>query len=116
MAFGRPARWLTFTALAIVLIGLAVGIVEWFRPVPHNSQPLAPPKPTYTDQQTSHAKAHVCAASRKVDRALDISGARNGGDDRTTQLAVATSGRQVIDGGSRYLLTKLAEEPVTRLI
>ena len=63
MAFGRPARWPAFTALAIALIGLAVGVVGWFRPVPHNNQP--PPKPTYTEQQTADAKAKVCAAFGK---------------------------------------------------
>jgi hypothetical protein len=110
-AFGRPARWPTFIVLAIALVGMAVAFVGWFRPVPHNNQP--PPKPTYSEQQIADAKAKVCAAFAKVDHALDISGARNSGGDPAMQLAVAASGRQVLDAGSRYLLTKLAEEPAT---
>jgi hypothetical protein len=70
----------------------------------------SPPTPAYTNQQTADAKGTVCAAFAKVDHALDIS-ARNTGDDPATKLAAATSGRQVLDAGSRYLLTKLVEEP-----
>jgi hypothetical protein len=113
MTYARPTRWPTFTALAIALIGVAVGLVGWFRPVPHSDQPPTPHKPTYTDGQTADAKAHMCTAFGKVDHALDISGARKGSDDPTAQLAIATSGRQVLDAGSRYLLSKLAEEPAT---
>jgi hypothetical protein len=113
MAFRRPARWPTFTALAIALIGVAVGLDGWFRPAPHNNQPSAPPKPTYTDQQTADAKAHMCAAFGKVDHALDVAETRGGGNDPTAKLTAATSARQALDAGSRYLLTKLAEEPAT---
>jgi hypothetical protein len=49
-----------------------------------------------------------------VSHALDLADGRGGGSsDPTAQLAVATSTRQVLDAGSRYLLTKLAEEPAT---
>jgi hypothetical protein len=113
MAFRRPARWPTFIALAIALIGVAVGLVGWFRPAPHNDQTLVPPKPTYTDQQTADAKAHVCTAFGKVDHALDLAYARHGGNDPTARLAVATSVQLALDAGSRYLLTTLAEEPAT---
>jgi hypothetical protein len=113
MSFRRPARWPSFTALAIALIALAVGLVGWFRPVPHNDQTSAPSKPTYTDQQTADAKAHMCAAFGKVDHAQDVAGARGGSSDPTAKLAVATSAREALDAGSRYLLTKLAEEPAT---
>ena len=47
----------------------------------------------------------------EVRQALAVAGARNGGNDPTASLAVATSSRQALDVGSRYLLTKLAEEP-----
>ncbi len=69
-ASGRPARWPSLITLAIALIGVAVGFVGWFRPVPHHDQP--PPKPTYTEQQTADAKAKVCAAFGQVDRALGV--------------------------------------------
>jgi hypothetical protein len=111
MAFGRPSRWSTFAALAIALVALAVGLVGWFRPVPHNNQP--PPKVTYTEQQIATAKANVCAAFGQMDKALAVAAAFSGGSDQTSTLAVATSTRQVLDFGNRYLLTKLSQEPAT---
>jgi hypothetical protein len=113
MAFRRPARWPTFTALAIALIGVAVGLVGWFRPAPHNDQASAPPKPTYTDQQTADAKAHVCAAFERVHHAVDLAHTHVGSTDYTTQLAAAALTHIALDAGSRYLLTELAEEPAT---
>lgn len=105
---GRPARWPTFGALAIALVALAVGLVGWFRPVPHNNQP--PPKPAYTQQQIADAKAKVCAAFGKLDRAVDVLKALpNNGDP----LAASIDTRQVFDVFSRYLLATLAEEPAT---
>ena len=113
MPFRRPARWPTFTALAIALIGVAVGLVGWFRPAPHNDQTSAPTKPVYTDKQTAGAKAQVCTAFGKVDHALALAYARDGGNDPTAQLAVATSVQLALDAGSRYLLTTLDQEPAT---
>lgn len=113
MAFRRPARWPTFTAMVIALIGVAVGLVGWFRPAAHNDQTSTPPRPTYTDQQIADAKAHMCTAFGKVDHALGVADARKGGSDPTAGLAVATSTRQVFEVGSRYLLTKLGEDPAT---
>jgi hypothetical protein len=113
MAFRRPARWPVFTALLIALVSLAVGLAGWFRSAPHNDQSQVPPKPTYTDQQIADAKAHVCAAFGKVERAVDVAQALPGASDATAQLVVATSTRQVFDVGSRYLLMKLAEESAT---
>jgi hypothetical protein len=110
---GRPARWPVFVALVVALIGVAIGVIGWFRPALHSDQSSTSPKTTYTSRQTADAKAHMCAAFGKIDRALDISGARASSDDPATQLAVATSGRQVLDAGSRYLFTKLAGEPAT---
>ena len=107
-AFGRPARWPTFTALAIALIALAVGIVGWFRPAPHNNQP--PSKPTYTAQQTADAKAKVCAAFAKLDRAGGVNNALPRGSD---PVVAAVNSRQIFDVFSRYLSATLAEEPAT---
>jgi hypothetical protein len=97
--------------IALVAIGLAIGC--WFRPLPSNKASSTPPAPSYTDQQTADAKASVCAAFGNVDHALELADARSGSADPTGQLAVATSTRQVLDFGSRYLLAKLAEEPAT---
>lgn len=108
MTSGRPSRWPTFAALAIALIALAVGLVGWFRPVPHNSQP--PPKPTYTQQQIADAKAKVCAAFAKLDRAGGVNNALPRGSD---PVVAAVNSRQIFDVFSRYLLATLAEEPAT---
>jgi hypothetical protein len=107
-AFRPPPRWPTFVTLAIALIGVAVGFVGWFRPVPHNNPP--PPKPTYTAQQTADAKAKVCAAVGKLDRAVGVLKALPSGSD---PLAVSIDTRQVFDVFSRHLLATLAEEPAT---
>jgi hypothetical protein len=105
--FGRPARWPAFTALAIALVGLAVGLVGWFRPTQDTNQ--TSPKPTYTQQQTADAKAHVCNAFEKVEKALHLADS----NDPTALLALAEGAWQAFDTGSRYLLTTLAEEPAT---
>jgi hypothetical protein len=107
MAFGRPPRWPAFTAMAIAVIALGVGLAGWFRLV-HENQP--PPKPTYTEQQTADAKAKVCAAFAKLDRAGGVLNALPNGSD---ELVAAINTRQVFDVFSRYLLATLAEEAAT---
>jgi hypothetical protein len=107
-ASGRPARWPALTALAIALVALAVGLIGWFRPVPHTNQP--PPKPAYTAQQTADAKAKVCTAFAKLDRAGGVLITLGKTSD---ELVGAINTRQVFDVFSRYLLATLAEEPAT---
>lgn len=106
--FGRPARWPAFTALAIALLGVAVGFVGWFRPAAHTNQ--SPPKPAYTEQQTADAKAKVCTAYGKLDRAVGVLNALPNDSDK---IVAAINTRQVFDVFSRYLLATLAEEPAT---
>jgi ABC-type transporter Mla subunit MlaD len=72
-----------------------------------------PAAPTYTDQQVAKAKENVCAAFGQVDRALSVAADLAGSNDPTAVLAVATSTRQVLDFGNRYLLSKLSAEPAT---
>jgi hypothetical protein len=95
---GRSPQLLVIASLVIALIALGVAI-------------LSPSPPTYSEQQVAAAKTDVCAAYHQVRKALDAAGARNGGNEPTTSLAVATASRQALDAGSRYLLTKLAEDP-----
>jgi hypothetical protein len=74
--------------------------------------PVNSPTTKYTDQQVAEAKAKVCAAHEKVHRAVGLTSGRSS-DDPTARLAIATSGRQALEVGGSYLLTKLAEEPAT---
>jgi len=108
LAFGRPARWPTFAALAIALVALAVGVGAWFRPVPNTNQP--PPKPTYTAQQTADAKAKVCDAVGKFNRAVSVGNGLPRGSD---PVVAAINSRQIFDVFSRHLLATLAAEPAT---
>jgi hypothetical protein len=108
----RPSRWpiLIFSVIALAAFGLA--IASWFR-APPSTQASTPPAPIYTNQQAAGAKANVCAAFGQVDHALALAYARNGGNDPTAQLAVATSTQLTLDASSRYLSTTLAEQPAT---
>jgi hypothetical protein len=109
-----PARpkpgWLTVALLTVaLLVTLGIAILGWFRPVP-----AKPPSATaYPQQQVANARTTLCAAYEQVRKAGDAAGARNGGGDPTSILAVATSTRQVLDVGSRYLISKLNAEPAT---
>lgn len=112
-ARSEVTKWPGLAAIAIALVAVGLAIGAWFRPLPDAKPPSASPGPTFSDQQVAAAKTGVCAAYHQVRQALDSAGARNGGTDPTASLAVATASRQALDAGSRYLLTKLAEEPAT---
>jgi hypothetical protein len=96
------------TALAMALIALAVGLAAWFRATPQNNQP--PAKPTYTEQQIADAKAKVCTAYGKLDRAVGVAKTLANGSD---PLVTAINTRQVFDVFSRYLIATLSEAPAT---
>jgi hypothetical protein len=107
-AFQRPSRWPTLVALAVGLIGVAVGFVGWFRPAPHDNSP--PAKPTYTAEQVAGAKTKVCTEFGKLDRAVGVNNALPRGSD---PVVAAVNSRQIFDVFSRHLLATLAEEPAT---
>jgi hypothetical protein len=107
----RPRRWPTVAWLVAITLVAGVATIGWLRPLQDHKPSAAP---TYTDQQVATAKMTLCTAFGNVDHALDLADARSTGNgDPTAQLAVATSTRQVLDAGSRYLLAKLAEQPAT---
>jgi hypothetical protein len=107
-----PARWPVVVMFAITLVAVAAA-VAWLRPTPETKSAV-PSAPTFTDQQVTDAKSHVCAAYAKIHRAVDVNAPRNGGNDPTSQLAVATNMRQIYVVGSAYLLPELADEPATQ--
>jgi len=109
----RASLWLALIALMMALLAICIAIGAWSRPLSGNKPPPTPPPPSYTSQQVADARTKVCAAYQKVHHALVLSSARNGGGDPAAVLGVATSGRQVLDAGSRYLITKLSDEPAT---
>lgn len=109
----RPHRWISLLALLLALVAVGVAVGAWFRPIHVRDSSPVSPTTIYSNEQITNAKASVCGAYGKVHRALVLSSERNGGTDATASLVVATSGRQVLEAGSRYLLTKLLEEPAT---
>jgi hypothetical protein len=108
----RPRRWPTVAWLVAIALVAVVAIVGWLRPT-QDHKPSGSPAPTYSDQQVATAKTNVCAAFDKVQHALDLANSHGGSTDYTTQLAAAALTHEALDAGSRYLLTKLAEEPAT---
>jgi hypothetical protein len=108
----RPRRWWPAAGwLAAIALVAGVAIVGWLRPLQdHKPGPAAP---TYTNEQVANAKTNVCAAFEQVDRSLGVAQSFSGSSDPTAILAVATSTRQALDFGSRYLLMKLDAEPAT---
>jgi hypothetical protein len=112
VAFSKPARWPTFVMVLITLVAVGAAVAAWLRPIPHNTS-APPPAPTYSEQQVSDAKATVCAAFDKSQKASRDNLSRSGGDDPNTQLLVAVNMRQVFVASSAYLLTTLADEPAT---
>jgi hypothetical protein len=109
----RPRRWPTIAWLVAITLVASVAVVGWLRPLHDHQPPPASAAPTYTEQQVANAKANVCGAFGKVDRALEGAQSLGGSSDPTAILAVATSAREALDFGSRYLPATLAEEPAT---
>ena len=105
----RKRQWLIPLLVVALLATLGVAIAGWLRPA--GTRP--PAAPTYSNQQVADAKAAVCGAYEQVRKAGDEAGKRDGGNDPTAVLTVATSTRQVLDTSSRYLMTKLDTHPAT---
>jgi hypothetical protein len=107
----KQSRWPTLIVAVIALIAVALAVVGWFRPVAKET--AEPPSPAYTDQQVADAKAKVCDVYEKVHHAVYINSHRDLPTDPTSNIAVATSARQALDVGSRYLASTLTAEPAT---
>jgi hypothetical protein len=110
-----PRRWPTIAWLVAITLVSGVAIVGWLRPVQHHEANPAPAVPTYTDQQIADAKTSVCAAFQQVHHAVELAHSHAGSTDYNAQLSAAALANVALDAGSRFLLTKLAEEPATPL-
>jgi hypothetical protein len=99
-----------FVMFLITLVAVGAAIAAWLRPIPHNTS-ATPSAPVYSEQQVADAKAKVCDAFDKSQKASRDNLSRSGGDDPNTQLLIAVNMRQVFVASSAYLLTTLAEEP-----
>jgi hypothetical protein len=106
----RPTKWAAIAALAISVLAIGVAIGSWFRPMPTNKPAIGP---TYTSQEVADAKSKVCTAFDKAHKAIQLTGARDRGQDYATQLASAVNARQALVAGSEYLSTTLSDAPAT---
>ncbi|BCQ10939.1 hypothetical protein JMUB5695_04399 [Mycobacterium heckeshornense] len=114
-AWPKPLRWPSFAALLIALIGVAIGIVGWFRPVPRNEQPASPTVPTYTDRQITDARSNICNAYKLAKNEVFENTHRPtpGEADLIGSLAVAANGRLAVHAAADYLMNHLAAQPAT---
>ena len=108
----RPRQWPTVAWLVAITLVAGVAIVGWLRPL-QDHKTSAPPAPTFTEQQIAKAKADVCAAFEKVQHALSLAHSHIDSSGYAPDPGAAALTHVALDAGSRYLLTKLAEDPAT---
>jgi hypothetical protein len=109
----RPRRWPTVAWLVAITLVAGVALVGWLRPLQEHKPPPAPAAPNYTNQQIADAKTNVCAAFEKVQHALGLAHSHIDSSGYAPDPGAAALTHVALDAGSRYLLTKLAEEPAT---
>lgn len=105
----RSAPWGLIGAV-LGLLGLAAGVGAWLRPMP-TPEPVA--APVYSEQQVAEAKAAVCEAYEKADRALQATGRKKGATDPAEILAVAVNIRLALSESSSWLRQALLDNPAT---
>lgn len=100
------SRWVTYAALAIAVIAVAIAVAAWLRPAHSGTT-------HYNDQQTADAKKSVCAAYNSTKQAVVVNThmANPNGADPAGQLAVAANARLALLGGGEYLRDRLAAAP-----
>lgn len=97
-------RSIAFLALVIAVIAAAVAVAAWIHPGTSHS---------YSDDQSSRAKANVCAAWAPVHQAIWAGTPNPRPGDPVAQLSVAANVRLSELGGGSYLKQTVAEEPAT---
>ncbi len=93
------SRWLTYAALAIAVIAVALAALAYFHPA-HKSA-------STTAQQGGDAKANVCSAYAAARKAVVIN-THLQSPNPDAQLAVAANARLALIGGGSYLRDRLA--------
>lgn len=90
--------WLTYAALAIAVIAVALAALAYFHPA-HKSPSVA--------QQGGNAKANVCSALADTRKAVVLNTHLQSANP-DVQLAVAANARLALIGGGTYLRERLA--------
>jgi hypothetical protein len=105
----RSSRLATSAALTIAVIATAIAIAAWFRPTPQSASP------TFSDQQTAHAKSNVCSAYTAVHQGVvrNTHLADPNPHDPAGQFAIAANARLALLGGGAYLRDRVAAQPAT---
>lgn len=108
----RSARWSAFSALAIALISVGIGIVGWFRPVRHDNPMASPSRAPVTEQQVLDAKLSVSRPFGVAKNEVweNTHRPHPQGDELGT-LTVATDGHLALLAASDYLLNSAASNP-----
>jgi hypothetical protein len=100
----KSPRSIAIAALVTAVIAAAVAIAAWL----HLGS-----SPSYSDEQSTQAKANVCAAWAPVRKSVFVGTPNPHPGDPVAQLAVAANVRLAMIGGGSYLKETLAAEPAT---
>lgn len=105
---GWNSSWLTFAALAVAVLAMAIAVFGLFHPIRSAS-------PSFTAQETAEAKTNVCTAYTIAHQAVVINThlANPHAGDEVSTLAVAGNARLALLGGGAYLRDRLDAEPAT---
>jgi hypothetical protein len=95
------SRWLTYAALALAVIAVALAAMAYLRPAHHNASVV---------QQSGDAKANVCSAFASARQAVVINTHMQSPNinDAVAELSVATNARLALIGGGSYLHERIA--------
>jgi hypothetical protein len=95
------SRWLTYAALAIAFIAVALAALAYFHPAHNNASVV---------QQGGDAKANVCSAFASARQAVVINTHMQSPNinDQIAELSVATNARLALIGGGSYLHERIA--------